>query len=77
MVSVLCCREEQFERLSADKLAAEERAAEQAESLRQLSDANCSQCHGCPGRTKSSHYSVGARVGAASRPALGDQPRPD
>ena len=40
MVSVLCCREEQFERLSADKLAAEEHAAEQAESLRQLSDAN-------------------------------------
>jgi hypothetical protein len=40
MVSVLCCREEQVERLSGEKLAVEERAAEQAVSLRQLSEPN-------------------------------------
>jgi hypothetical protein len=34
------CRQEQVELLSAEKLAVEERAAEQAESLRQLTEAN-------------------------------------
>jgi hypothetical protein len=40
MGPVLCCREEQIERLSAENRAVEERAAEQAESLRQLTEAN-------------------------------------
>ena len=40
MGPVLYCREEKIERLSAEKLAVEERAAEQAESVRQLTEAN-------------------------------------
>ena len=80
------CREEQVEKLLAEKLALEQRAAEQAQTLRELMSTNVAPsaraaartgCRGGAGGAAHGQLGIGEGADAEAGAFGGDQPRPD